>query len=214
MDPYTFSLVLGVSGLGVMALGGIGHHGGHASHSTHDHAGAGAHTGPGAHGTLAHHHSADHASHHDSTHSTVASQLWVLLSPRVFFSLAVGFGAAGLVLVRWVPEPWLALGAVLGAVGFEGCLVRPIWNRLLGFASNPARTLESAVFDVAEAVTDFDAQGQGLIVLELDGQVVQVLARLSPDERALGVHIRRGARVRIEEVDARRNRCLVSSMNA
>jgi len=94
---------------------------------------------------------------------------------------------------------------------FERYVVTPIWNGLFRFASVPARTLEQAVFDVAQAVTDFDAQGQGLIALELDGQLIQVLGILRADERAIGVQVRRGGRVRIEEVDAVRNRCLVSS---
>jgi hypothetical protein len=61
-------------------------------------------------------------------------------------------------------------------------------------------------------VTDFDAQGQGLIAVELDGQLVQVLGILRPEELSIGVRVRRGGRVRIEEVDAVRNRCLVSSL--
>lgn len=97
---------------------------------------------------------------------------------------------------------------------FERYVVTPIWNGLLGFASAPARTLEHAVFEVAQAATDFDAQGQELIALELDGQLIQVLGVLRAEERAIGIHVRRGARVRIEEVDAARNRCLVSSFGA
>lgn len=217
MDPYTFSLVLGVAGLGVMALGGLGHHGSHAGHHLHGQEGAGAHNGHGAltpshgpgHATT---HGAEHGAHHDS--GQASARLWVLLSPRVLFSVAVGLGASGVLLARWLSEPWLAVGALLGGVGFEVGMVRPIWNRLLRFASNPARTLESAVFDVAEAVTDFDAEGQGLVALELDGQVTQILARLRPDEVTMGVRVRRGARVRIEAVDARRNRCLVSALGA
>jgi hypothetical protein len=95
---------------------------------------------------------------------------------------------------------------------FERYVVTPIWNGLLHFASEPAQTLERAVFEVAQAVTDFDAQGQGLIAVELDGQLIQVLGILQPEERAIGVRVRRGGRVRIEEVDAVRNRCLVSSL--
>ena len=90
--------------------------------------------------------------------------------------------------------------------------VAPIWNGLLHFASEPAQTLERAVFEIAQAVTDFDAQGQGLIAVELDGQLVQVLGILRPEELSIGVRVRRGERVRIEEVDAVRNRCLVSSL--
>src|SRR5712691_12478657 len=35
MNPYTFSLALGATGLVVMALGGLGHHTGHAGHTPH-----------------------------------------------------------------------------------------------------------------------------------------------------------------------------------
>jgi hypothetical protein len=67
------------------------------------------------------------------------------------------------------------------------------------------------VSDEATAVTSFDANGQGIISLEVDGQVVQVLATLRPDDRALGpARVRAGQRVRIDEVDAAQNRCTVS----
>jgi len=121
-------------------------------------------------------------------------------------------GASGLLLDRWLFEPLVAAGALAGGVLFERYVVTPIWNGLLHFASEPAQTLERAVFEVAQAVTDFDAQGQGLIALELDGQLVQVLGILRPEELSIGVRVRRGGRVRIEEVDAVRNRCLVSSL--
>jgi hypothetical protein len=143
---------------------------------------------------------------------TPQGKLWALLSPRVLFSFLVGLGASGLLLSRLLFEPLVAVGALAGGVLFERYVVTPIWNGLLRFASEPAQTLERAVFDVAHAVTDFDAQGQGLIAVELDGQLVQVLGILRPEEHAIGVQIRRGGRVRIEEVDAARNRCLVSSL--
>jgi len=79
------------------------------------------------------------------------------------------------------------------------------------FASAPAVTLESSVTDEATAVTSFDANGQGIISLEVDGQVVQILATLRADDRALGAaRVRAGQRVRIDEVDAAQNRCTVS----
>jgi hypothetical protein len=66
------------------------------------------------------------------------------------------------------------------------------------------------VMEEAEAMMDFDAQGQGLIKLELDGQVVQLLGSLSPEEMSQARRIRRGDLLRIEDVDAARNRCIVS----
>ena len=215
MNPYTFSLALGATGLVVMALGGLGHHTGHAGHTPHASGPSGALSGHGPHGaalpSAAHGHA--HQSH-DGPHVQPEGKLWALLSPRVLFSFLVGVGASGLLLERWLFEPLVAVGALAGGVLFERYVVTPIWNGLLRFASEPAQTLERAVFEVAQAMTDFDAQGQGLIAVELDGQLVQVLGILRPEDHAIGVRVRRGGRVRIEEVDAVRNRCLVSSLGA
>jgi hypothetical protein len=213
MDPYTFSLALGATGLVVMALGGLGHHTGHAGHTSHASGPGSTLSGPGHHGAHLPSHSQGHAHQsHDTPHVTPQGKLWALLSPRVLFSFLVGAGASGLLLSHWLFEPLVAVGALAGGVLFERYIVTPIWNGLLRFASEPAQTLERAVFEVAQAVTDFDAQGQGLIAIELDGQLVQVLGILRPEERSIGVRVRRGGRVRIEEVDAARNRCLVSSL--
>ena len=213
MNPYTFSLALGATGLVVMALGGLGHHTGHAGHTPHTPGPTGALSGHGHHGAAlpssAHGHA--HQSH-TGQHGTAQGKLWAFLSPRVLFRFLVGVGASGLLRDRWLFEPLVAAGALAGGVLFERYVVTPIWNGLLHFASEPAQTLERAVFEVAQAVTDFDAQGQGLIALELDGQLVQVLGILRPEELSIGVRVRRGGRVRIEEVDAVRNRCLVSSL--
>ena len=213
MNPYTFSLALGATGLVVMALGGLGHHTGHAGHTHHAPGPGGTLSGHGHHGAPPPSHVQGHAHQsHDAPHVTSQGKLWALLSPRVLFSFLVGVGASGLLLSHWLFEPLVAVGALAGGVLFERYVVTPIWNGLLHFASEPAQTLERAVFEVAQAVTDFDAQGQGLIAVELDGQLIQVLGILQPEERAIGVRVRRGGRVRIEEVDAVRNRCLVSSL--
>ena len=100
--------------------------------------------------------------------------------------------------------------AIAGAVLFERSLVSPLWNFLMRFASKPARTLESALADEATAVTAFDSNGQGIVSLEVDGQIQQILATLTPEDRRLGVHVRAGQQVRIDDVDAERNRCTVS----
>jgi len=133
-----------------------------------------------------------------------------LLSPRVLFSFLVGAGATGLLLAPFLLEPLVAAGAVVGGYVFERFLVGPIWNFMFRFESRPAATLESAIMEEASAETDFDPQGQGLIRLELDGQVVQLLGTLRAEERAGVRRIRRGDRLRIEDVDPARNRCTVS----
>jgi translation initiation factor IF-1 len=75
-------------------------------------------------------------------------------------------------------------------------------------------TLDSAVADEARAVTSFDASGYGLVAVELDGQVVQLLATLTAAERNAAHKVRAGDRLRIEAVDTARNRCTVTYLGA
>lgn len=220
MDLYITSLLLGAIGLAVMAFGGFGHRGhggghggrgGHGSHSSH-----GAHTahsqGPGGGRSAA---NAGHA--HGSVASAqgardaAANALLAVASPRFVFSLALGVGAVGALLRPILGGPILLAAAVAGGVLFERVIVAPLWNFAMRFASTPASMLESAVTDEATAVTSFDANGQGIVSVEVDGQIVQILATLQPDDRALGGgRIRAGQRVRIEDVDAKKNCCTVS----
>jgi len=224
MHMFVFCLALGVIGLLIMAVGGVGRHGGHVSHGVARHPGGGA---TGAH----------HIGHHvasgqlrgarvggrpasptapvgagRSLTRTGASWLATIASPRVAFSLLTGFGATGALLGHVVVGPALFGAAALGALGFERLLVTPIWNRMMRFASEPAETLESCIASTVRAVTTFDAQGQGLVLVELDGQLTQVLATLRAEDRAAGAHVRTGDMLRVEDVDAARNRCIVSPL--
>lgn len=203
MDPYTFCLLLGALGLVGMSLTGIGRHG----HAGHSHA-AQAHGATHAHG--AGHTRAGTRTGHASGGSLASRLFWSLMSPRVLFSVLLGAGATGLLLRHTLGSGLLAGAAVAGGLAFEALLVRPIWNASMRFASRPALTLESCVTDPATAVTSFDAQGQGVVAIELDGQLVQVLATLLPAERAAGATVRAGDRVHIAAVDAGHNRCTVS----
>ena len=132
------------------------------------------------------------------------------MSPRVLFSVALGLGTAGVVLRPVLGGPVLFAAALTIGILFERILVAPVWNFAFRFASTPALTLESAVSDEARAVTTFDSNGQGLIAVELDGQSVQLLGTLQPSDREMHVRVPAGARLRIEEVDSARNRCIVS----
>jgi hypothetical protein len=222
MDLYISSLLLGATGLTAMALSGLGSHG-HAG-GGHGHAGH-AHLGHGhaGHAQLGHGHGAAQAhavqapaaanAHHAVSHGASGAAgrvFWAIASPRFLFSFALGFGATGLIARPLLGGPLLAATAIAGAVLFERSLVSPLWNFLMRFASKPARTLESALADEATAVTAFDPNGQGIVSLEVDGQIQQILATLSAADRRLGVHVRAGQRVRIDDVDAERNRCTVS----
>lgn len=222
MDVYGFSLALGTTGLAAMAIGGLAHvghvghgghagHGGDAGHGGHGHGTHAGHAGHAGHGHAGHAHTAELQAGHASpapAHSAPASIISSLFSPRVLFALLVGFGAGGL-LASPLGEPWRAGAAVLAAAGFEGLLVGPIWRMLFRFESSPAATLESTIEDDARAVMGFDANGQGLVALDVDGQVVQLLATLSADDRARGVRVRSGDLVRVSSIDAARNRCTV-----
>jgi hypothetical protein len=44
----------------------------------------------------------------------------------------------------------------------------------------------------------------------LDGQVLQILATLQPQDRVLGGRVRAGQRLRIDDVNAERQTCTVS----
>ncbi len=203
MDPYTFCLLLGAFGLLGMSLTGMGRHG-HAGHAHPGHA----HTTPHAHDAAAN--SAATRTAHAAGGSLTSRLLWSLMSPRVLFTVLLGAGATGLLLRHALGAGLLAGAAVAGGVIFEAVLVRPVWNASMRFASHPALTLESCVTDPATAVTSFDARGQGVVAVELDGQMVQVLATLLPAERAAGATVHAGDRVRIAAVDADHNRCTVS----
>jgi hypothetical protein len=215
MDLYISSLLLGAVGLGVMALGGLGLRGGHAGHG-HAHAGSNGghlHVGHSHAGQLSSGSTGAHAAHGGQSSSFLGSAgkaFWLLASPRLLFSFLLGFGTVGEMLAPYVGGVLLAAGAVLGGVLFERLIVTPLWNFAMRFASTPASTLESAVADEATAVTAFDANGHGIVSIEVDGQIIQVLATLQPADRDLGVRVRAGQRLRIEDVNATSNQCTVS----
>jgi hypothetical protein len=226
MDLYIFCVVLGAAGMAAMAFLGFAssHGGGHHGHDTsgHEAHGIGAphgHSiGPSQGHAIAPSHghatapSQGHA--HEHAHEVRPdgwkSNVWSWLSPRVLFNFLVGLGATGLIVERLI-GPVLAFPiAMIGGIGFETFMVRPLFDSLFRFESKPAQTLESALMSEGLAVTGFDANGNGLISLELGGEVVQVLGTQLNEERKAGVRIRAGDIVRIEEVDDARNRCTVS----
>jgi hypothetical protein len=213
MDLYISSLLLGAVGLGAMALSGIGNRGHSEAHGHGNGAGHAGHGGAHGHAHSAHGHGNHGHEHGHATHLTdsLASRtFWSITSPRFLFSFALGFGAAGELLKSALSGPALLIAAIAGAVLFERLLVSPLWNLSMRFASEPAATLESAITDEATAVTAFDANGQGIVSLEVDGKVHQILATLKASDRLPGTRVRAGQRLRIEDVDAERHRCTVT----
>src|SRR5436853_2931635 len=130
MDLYVVSLATGAVGLGVMAIGGLSHAAGghmHAGHG-HGHAGAGHAHGVGHPGAA---HGGGHGAHatHGEGQAATGWNWSSLLSPRLLFSVLVGFGATGLIAAS-LPEPLRALAALGGAAAFEALLVGPLWRFL------------------------------------------------------------------------------------
>jgi len=198
MDVYLTSLAIGGLGLVAMAVSGTGRHGQNHGSGSHGHSG---------HSHAGHGHAAN--GHASPAHSGTQTLL-ALMSPRTLFSVCLGLGTTGLLLKSALHGPALFAAAVVGGWAFERFIVMPIWNFTLRFASEPALTLESALMSEATAVTRFDANGQGLISIEVDGHVVQLLGTLDSNTRATRATVLAGARLRIEDVDAARNRCTVS----
>lgn len=231
---YEVLLLTGVLGLLAMALAGFAHPGGthhaggihHAGHADGgSHAGLAPHHGPlvhDAHGGHAAGHgaAAQHAGdHHGGTahgggeHAGLGQSLLGFLSPMTLFAACLGAGAVGSLLTYWGMPPLVTgLGAAAGAAGVNALVVRPMVRLVMGFVSTPARGLEGTLLQSAEAITAFDANGEGLVRVLVDGQSVDVLARLTEEERQQGTRVRRGQPVLIEEVDGRRNRCIVSRL--
>ena len=211
---FLAAMVLGLVGLVAMSMLGFTH--GHATHghAAHGHSAHGhGHASHGAHGhevCSSHGHSShSHSSHGHGRHDSSASKFLAFLSPRVLFSLALGFGASGLVLDAFFPL-WVAVMlAAVGALALERLVVLPYWNGLMRFASAPAQMMGDTVRVKARAVMRFDASGSGLIQLELDGQVRQVLGTLTADQR--GLEVLAGDAVRVESVD-RSGNCTVSKL--
>lgn len=197
MDIYQLAVIGGAVGLGVMAFAGLGRHGhGGGGHSQAGHGhGAGALRGHG---------------HPVGGASRVAG--WMLMSPRFLFAGLLGFGLIGVALSSWVGGTLLLAAAIAGGIAVERLLVAPLWKLSMRFASNPAVMLESATFAEATVVSNFDRNGEGIIAVEVDGQVQQILATLSAADRARGARIRAGEVVRVDEVDPVRHRCVVSTL--
>ncbi len=136
----------------------------------------------------------------------------MLLSPRVLFSLMLGFGATGLLLRNYLAGFPLAAVAVLCGWLFELWIVAPLWSFLLKFGSRPVRTLESLLLEPAKVVANFDARGEGLVAVELDGEVVQILGRLDASDRRQNIRMRAGDEVMVTAIDLDRRRCTVTSL--
>jgi hypothetical protein len=207
LDIYLSCLIGGGVALAVLAFCGIGFHHigirpgvGHTSHA------AGGHIPAPAHQTG--HPSSGRNAPPNQAVSNLISGLLTWLSPAYLAGAIIGFGATGTLLTP-ILHGWLQLGAaLLGAHVICFFCIRPLLTGVQKWASLPAKTLTDALLENGTAVTDFDAKGYGLIRLNLDGQVVQLLAQLVPEEQS-GARVRSGETLFVRSVDPGKQRCVV-----
>lgn len=225
---YPALLIIGFVGLAIMAAMGFVHGPGH--HGDHGHAGD-VNLGPGAHahGDLpAGPHAAHPAPGHghpppapsaENNHSGESAgganallRLMPFISPLNWFSWMMGAGAVGTIAgtLAHLGAPWVAACAVVGAIGFNLGVVKPVWKLVYSFTSKPAQGLTGCLLQQVEAVTSFNERGEGLVRVSIDGGSDDVLARLTQEELARGARVRRGDLLLIEEVDPQKNACRVS----
>ena len=212
MDIYLSCLIGGALALAVLALCGLGFHhvgmrpgGGHSAHAAR-----GGHANPSAHQTG--HDSAGQKTAANQSTRDLVSGLLTWLSPAYICGAIIGFGAIG-TLASPILHGWLQFGvALLGAYFICSFCIRPLLNGVEKWASLPAKTLSDAILENGTAVTDFDSKGYGLVRLNLDGQVVQLLGQLAPDEQA-GTRVRSGETLFVRSVDPIKQRCVVCRAN-
>jgi hypothetical protein len=131
----------------------------------------------------------------------------------VIFSVCLGAGATGLLLKpAHLPNLWSVMAAVLGGLMFYLLIVRPLSGVIFQFASKPSLALEGALSQSAEALTPFDASGKGIVRLNIDGQLVRVLATLEADDRLKSASIQPGEQLTVIAVDGRTNTCRVARL--
>jgi hypothetical protein len=219
-------MVIGIVGLVMMALPALGgHHMPPGGHGT----GHGAGLGQG----LAGHHAAHgaalasgHSTHvgaspggaradagafplHPTTLPVARSGRRFIPSPRAVFSMLALYGACGNALVH--AAHLRAASAALVAIGpaflLEWFLIRPVWNLMFRFQGEASSPLGELIFAEAHAVVPF-RNGRGLVTTVRDGRRVQLHAQLCIEQATSPVSF--GQRLRIEDVDARRERVTVS----
>jgi len=194
MDFFASVLAVSAIALVVLAIAGVGHHSSQASHQ-HAHA-----------GSL--HRGAQHGHHTASVPRSLS--ILSYLSPLTILSFLFGLGACGLLLGDVIPAFVPRLGvSIAGGLLWQRFVVRPLWSVLMSFASRPAHTLEDAVSGYAEAITNFNLRGEGIVEVQLDGQQQRLLAILAPDDRN-GEPVAAGTTLFIRSVDPRHQRCVVS----
>jgi hypothetical protein len=208
---FLIVMVIGLVGLAVMALPALGRHG--AAPTGHGHGALGHHGAAAGHSLPAHGHATALAPAAgkemlpaDARPAAVGR--W-LPSPRAAFTVLALYGAFGNALVEafHLTIVLAALVAVVPTLLVERFAVRPLWNLLFRFQGKASGRLEELILCEARAVSAF-VNGRGIVSTNREGRLVQLHARLSDAQAALPVKV--GDRLRIEDVDAARERVTVS----
>jgi hypothetical protein len=130
-------------------------------------------------------------------------------SPRLVFSLLALFGAFGnaFVAAAGLAPLAAALAAIVPTVLVERFAVTPVWRLVFRFQAEPSSPLEACILSEARAVTAF-RNGRGIVSVVRDGRAVQFSGSLTPAQAHLPVRV--GDRLRVEDVDAKRERLTLS----
>jgi len=230
MSIFLYFIVIGLVGLGFMAIPGLGRHG-HGGAQGVGHAGHGVHLGQGAGHTG--HVTAGHASgsviragagrmagHPAGTQGQPGAQakeaapadasagvMRLIPSPRMIFSLLALYGAFGYALQPYIGPLLAACLALPPAAAIERFVVTPLWNMMFKLEGRTNSSIESLIMSEAEAVTPFH-NGKGVVAVEKDGRLVQFCAHLQEEQANMPIQV--GDKVRIEEVDAANERVIVT----
>jgi hypothetical protein len=220
MSLFLALMIIGLTGLVVMAIPFLGRHG-HGHAAAHSHIGHGTlHIGHGQGAGHGGHVGSGHAAAHGAgTHSAVQGKeaasgnapgglARFMPSPRAIFSFLALYGAFGNALAERGHLPvWIAgLLALLPALLLERFAVTPLWNLLLRFQARPSSPMETLVLERATAVTSFH-NGKGLVSVVRDGRSVQFRAQLAEEQAALPVRV--GDELHVDDVDAANERLTV-----
>jgi hypothetical protein len=157
-----------------------------------------------------HHHSLDRSNATSDGWSSFSILTWLgWFSPLYLCGAVIGFGVTGTLVGHLFPGWPCFVLALLGAYLTRIICIRPMISGILMWASRPARSLGDAVLETGIAATNFDANGYGMVRLSLDGQIVQLLGLLMPEE-STELRVNAGERLFIRSVDSIRQRCRVS----
>ena len=212
---YLLLLLVGWIGFLAMAILGFMHGGAHSHHAFSGHTATAGHAPSlGGHhlpGHVGNHGTIHHAPGHDSGAGRGRSlPAWLMISPMDLFSFSLGAGASGTLLHTLVSAAILPWVAVIGALAFNLGVAKPMMGFMMKFVSKPSDGLEGMVAKTAIAMTRFDKDGRGLIMITLDDQNVQLLATLEDADIHHGVTVNKGDEVVVVEIDPTKNTCRVS----